>query len=142
MEKFVKGILVVLVTLLAGCAKEESLENETLESFSLSFVREAIANASEKNFEIQDLPEWLIEYVFHLDPNSEGIVSVFQTKWKGEVVYYISYIYDAYSSRMLCSIFMSNGEKFDGPKYNLIEFWNSSPNWELIYLSKNKIHDL
>lgn len=127
--------------MLTGCARDESMENSTLGQGSLSFVHEAIGNASEKNFEIQDLPEWLIEYVFQLDPNNTGIVSVFQTKWKGEVLYYISYIYDAYSSRMLCAIFMSNGEKFDGPKYNLIEFWNSSPDWELIYLSKNKILD-
>ncbi|MCM1490125.1 MAG: hypothetical protein NC095_04790 [Muribaculum sp.] len=139
MKTFVKSILVVLVAVLAGCAKEESPENETLESVSLSFVHEAIANASEKNFEKENLPAWLTEYIHGLRPDNFRNVAAFQTKWKGEIVYYV---YDDYFSCLLCTTFKSDGEKFDGSDNDFYAFWNSPRDWDIVYLSKSKIHDL
>lgn len=142
MKTFVKSILVILVAVLAGCAKEESLENEEsleLESISLSFVREAIANASEKNFEKENLPAWLTEYIHGLKPDNIRDVAAFQTKWKGEILYYV---YDDYFSCLLCTTFKSDGEKLDGSDNDFYDFWNSPRDWDLVYLSKSKIHDL
>lgn len=139
MKTFVKSILVALVAVLTGCGNEESLDNTTLENVSLSFVHEAIANASEMNFEQENLPGWLTEYIHNLMPDNARDVAAFQAKWKGEVVYYV---YDDYFSCMLCTTFKSDGEKLDGSNNDFFEFWNSSPDWEIIYLSKSKIHDL
>lgn len=136
---FTKSILLVLVVMLPGCKNEESPENTTLESVSLSFVTEAIANSSEKNFEKENLPGWLTEYIHHLKPDNDRDVAAFQAKWKGEVIYFV---YDCYSSCLLCDTFKSDGKKFDGSNKDFFEFWNSSPDWEIIYLSKSNLHDL
>lgn len=136
MKILLKAIFPLMVILLAGCSSEESLEHTT--HISLSFVREAINNTSEKNFEKENLPEWLIEYIHHLKPDNARDVAAFQKEWNGEVVYYV---YDEYSSCLLCAVFNSNGDKFDRVNNNFVEFWESSPGWEIIYLSKSIFHD-
>lgn len=136
---FLQTILSILVVILAGCTSEESSENLKLEGVAFSFVLEAIDNASENEFQQDNLPDWLHDFVLNLKQDDIQDVVAFQTKWKGEVIYFV---YDTYSSCLLCNTFKSNGEKFGSSNNEFFEFWNSAPYWELIYLSKSKIHDL
>lgn len=132
---FAKGIMLIMVAALTGCISNEDPENETLEVVSISFVHEAIANAPEPNFEKENLPVWLTEYIYNLKPDNVRDVAAFQAKWKGEYVYYV---YDGYSSCIRCDIFKSDGRR-DWTKKDFYEFWKSEPDWELIYLSKYSI---
>lgn len=125
------------IAFLIGCSQEDP-ENATPEIVSISFVHEAIANASEKNFEKENLPVWLTEFIHDLKPDNGRDVAAFQTRWKGEVVYYV---YDDYFSCLLCTTFKSDGRKFESNK-DFVEFWESEPDWEIIYLNKSKIHDI
>ena len=136
---FAKSILLVLVASLTGCSSNEDPESTTQELISFSFVHEAIANASEQNFEKENLPVWLTEFIYNLKPDNSRNVAAFQTKWKGEVVYYV---YDEYFSCLLCTIFKSDGKKLNWSEQDFDKFWKSEPYWEIIYLSKSKIHDL
>lgn len=135
---FAKSILLLLVVALIGCTSIEDPKDSTLEGVSFSFVWEAIANATENNFEKENLPVWLKEYINNLAPDNIRDVAAFQTKWKGETVYYV---HDQYSSCLLCATFKSDGSKFHSDN-NFVEFWNSKPNWEMIYLRKSILHDL
>lgn len=135
---FAKGILILLVVALIGCNSNEDPENSTLDVVSLSFVQEAIKNASENNFEKENLPVWLSEYLHNLKPDNIRDVAAFQTKWKGEYIYYV---YDEYSSCLLCATYKFDGSKFNSNN-NFVDFWNSEPEWEIIYLRKSIIHDL
>ncbi len=139
MKILLKAILSVLVVMLAGCTNDESSENSTLNGVSLSFVFEAFANASENNFQQENLPVWLLDFVLNLKQDDIQDVAAFRAKWRGEDIYYV---YDCYSSCLLCNTFKSDGEKFGTSNNDFFEFWNSAPHWELIYLSKSKFHDL
>ncbi len=139
MKNLLKAILSVLVVMVAGCTKDESSENSTLNGVSFSFVFEAIANTSENNFQQENLPVWLLDFVLNLKQDDIQDVAAFRARWRGEDIYYV---YDSYSSCLLCNTFKSDGEKFGTSNNDFFEFWNSAPNWELIYLSKSKIHDL
>ena len=135
---FVKSMLLVFVALLTGCRSNEDPENSTLNGVSFSFVLEAIANASENNFQQENLPVWLLDFVLNLKQDDIQDVAAFRSKWRGEDIYYV---YDGYSSCLLCNTFKSDGRKFESNN-DFVEFWNSAPHWELIYLSKSKIHDI
>lgn len=139
MKILLKAILSVLVVMLAGCTNDESSEDSTLNGVSFSFVPEAIANASENNFQQENLPVWLLDFVLNLKQDDIQDVAAFRAKWRGEDIYYV---YDTYSSCLLCNTFKSDGEKFGTSNNDFFEFWNSAPHWELIYLNKSKLHDL
>lgn len=136
---FAKSLLLVLVAILTGCSSNEDPEYTNPELISLSFLHEAIAKASKQNFEKEDLPVWLTEFIHNLKPDNGRNVAAFQAKWKGEVVYYV---YDDYFSCIACATFKSDGEKLDWSDNDFYEFWESPLNWEIIYLSKSKIHDI
>lgn len=133
---WIKSIFLVFVAVLTGCSSNEDPENTTLDIVSISFVHEAIANASEMNFEKENLPVWLTEFIHNLEPDNGRDVAAFQAKWKGEVVYYV---YDDFFSCILCTTFKSDGKKFESNN-DFVEFWKSEPDWEIIYLSKGKFH--
>lgn len=133
---WIKSIFLVFVAVLTGCSSNEDPENATLDIVSISFVHEAIANASEMNFEKENLPAWLTEFIHNLEPDNGRDVAAFQAKWKGEVVYYV---YDDFFSCILCTTFKSDGKKFESNN-DFVEFWKSEPDWEIIYLSKGKFH--
>ncbi len=139
MKILLKAILSVLVVMPAGCTNDESSENSTLNGVSFSFVPDAIANASENNFQQENLPVWLLDFVLNLKQDDIQDVAAFRAKWRGEDIYYV---YDTYSSCLLCNTFKSDGEKFSTSNNDFFEFWNSAPHWELIYLNKSKLHDL
>lgn len=139
MQLLAKWILLFTIAVLTGCNKNEDLKDKSLETVSLSFVHEAISNAPEKNFEKENLPVWLTDFIHNLKPDNGRDVAAFQTQWKGEVIYYV---YDDFFSCLLCTTFKSNGEKFDASTNNFFEFWASEQDWEMVYLSKSKIHDL
>ena len=135
---FAQSILLVVVAAFTGCSSEDP-ETTTPDGISISFVHEAIAGASEPNYEKEDLPVWLTEYIYSLKPDNIRDVAAFQSKWKGEAVYYV---YDDYHSCITCSTFKSDGEMFDWTKTDPKKFWQSVSNWEMIYLSKSKIHGI
>ena len=139
MKIIVKSILLVLIAVFAGCGNEEGPENTTYEMAPFYLLHDAIANSSEMSFEKENLPEWLTEYIFSLKPDNGRDVAAFQAKWKGEDIYYV---YDEYFSCLMCSTFHSNGEQFDWTENDPEKFWKSAKDWEIIYLSKSKIHDL
>lgn len=130
------SIMLVLTAVFAGCSSIEDPENNNLESASLSFVYDAIAKASEHNFEKENLPGWLTEFIYNLEPNNERNVAAFQTTSKGEVIYYV---YDEYFSCQMCATFKSNGEKVDWSSKDSDDFFKSTKHWELIYLNKRNL---
>ena len=134
---FAKSLMLILAVALAGCSSNEDPEYITSELVSLSCLHEAIAKSSKQNFEKDNLPVWLTEFIHSLKPDNGRDVAAFQTKWKGEVVYYV---YDEYFSCIACATFKSDGEKLDWSDNDFYELWESPLNWEIIYLSKSKIH--
>lgn len=130
---FTKGILLALVAILTECSDEANPENTLFESMPLSMVDKAIANANGQVLETENLPEWLSDYIDNMKPDNMRNVAAFQGKWKGESVYYV---YDDLFSCILCATFNSDGVAIDWSKTDSKDFWKSSTDWEIVYLSK------
>ncbi len=149
---FAKSILLAFVAVLTACNNHESLENtaddlihdENSENKNsgddvIQAIWPAIISGYEQDFEKDDIPKWLLEYIDSLKPDNVRNVAAFQGKWKGEVVYYV---HDDYFSCVLCDTYKADGEKIDWSKIDYKEFFKSVTDWECIYLSKFRIQDL
>ncbi len=134
-----KSLLLALVAVLAGCSSNEEPEDANNYVISISFVADAIKNAPEPNYEKANLPEWLTEFIYDLHPDNIRDVAAFQGIWKGEVIYCV---YDQFSSTFLRAIFNSDGQKVNWSEKEYAEFWRSEIDWECVFLSKSKLHDL
>lgn len=135
---FAKSILLVLAAVSYGCSSDESSDKTLSESEQILLVRKAVANAPEKISEKENLPVWLSELIDRLGVDDMVEVVVYQGKWKGEIVYYVS---DTYSSCLTCNTFKTDGERFDWSKIDSADFWKSATDWNIIYVIKSKISD-
>lgn len=140
MKFLLKTILSVLLVILAGCADDQSSKEDTLsESEQFALLQKLTAKAPKHLAERENLPQWLSQYIDHLEPDNLREVAAYRAIWKGEVVYYVS---DQYFSCIMCSTFTSDGETIDWSINNSDDFLKSSTDWECIYLSEFKYHDL
>lgn len=133
---FAMGILLALTGVLTGCSSNESSERELSESEQLRLVRKTLAKVPKEVGEEKDLPVWLSEFIQSLEPDNMREVAAYKTRWKGKTVYYV---YDGYFSCLLCTTFYSDGERLDWSIVDPEEFWETSTDWECIYLSEFKI---
>jgi len=134
-----KTIVTVFVVVLAGCTVHLPSENTLSESEQYETIQELIAKAPKNIAERDNLPRWLSQYIDSLKPDNVREVAAYRARWKGNVVYYVS---DLFSSCIMCATFTSDGEKIDWSINNSDDFLKSSTDWECIYLSKSKYHDL
>lgn len=132
---FAKSMALVVIAVLTGCSSKDSSEYELSGSEQLRLVRKALDGAPEEVRE-ESLPVWLSEFIDSLEPDNMREVAVYRAIWKDETVYYV---YDGYFSCIMCTTFKSDGKRFDWSKIDPVEFWETSTDWECIYLSKFKI---
>lgn len=131
----VKSILLIMAAALSGCGGDESSDITLPETEQVRLVEEMFANAPEQIIEKENLPVWLSEFIDSLAPDNGRDTAAYQAQWKGEDVYYV---YDGFSSCIMCFTFHSDGGQFDWSKIDTKDFWESTTGWKCIYISKNK----
>jgi hypothetical protein len=85
--------------------------------------------------EDHDFPEWLstqIREIETLNARDVSIVKIriYACQWQNQEVYYI---YNSFSSCVLCEVYYKNGEKIVFTAEDVTDFFTISKNWKLIY---------
>ena len=124
-----KLVILLLLCVTFGCSKSND-SNETNIGVSWNHLKSAPSVDISKG----SLPEWLVikinEYESFIDTGN--YVEFFRGEWNKRTVYYI---YNHFSSCLLCELYYENGEKVDFAFNNelLSNFFETSKNWVVLY---------
>jgi hypothetical protein len=126
-KKFLSYLLYTAVLLLAGCGAKET------ESYQKRFLERIQSLPLSSGYRI---PEWLSDKIqvietSYREQESIAHVRIYQGEWKERRIYYI---YDNFSSCLLCETYYEEGEKIVWVSEQLSnDFQGSTKNWRLIY---------
>jgi len=110
-------IFIVLAFSVAGCKKEEPIDG-----VAFSELDKAPKHLVSK----EELPDFLKNLNFEFP-----FITIYKGEWKNDIVYYVPNII---SSCSYCHFYYKDGKRiFDGHDDSIIDFYNTSKNWVIIY---------